>query len=63
MTKAYEVDGTQYVVIRNPWGHNAGHESAITDAGGVLNNPDDGSFTMSMEDFAKSFSDVAIANR
>ncbi|PRB10050.1 MULTISPECIES: C2 family cysteine protease [unclassified Microbacterium] len=63
VTKAYEVDGTQYVVIRNPWGHNAGHESAITDAGGVLNNPDDGSFTMSMEDFAKSFSDVAIANR
>ncbi|WP_341977104.1 C2 family cysteine protease [Microbacterium sp. LWO13-1.2] len=63
VTKTYEVDGEQYVVIRNPWGHNNNHQSQITDAGGVLNNPDDGYFTMTMEEFANSFSDVAIANR
>jgi hypothetical protein len=60
---AYEHDGQQYVVIRNPWGSNTGHEEAITNAGGVLNDPDDGYFTMSMEDFADSFTEVEIANR
>ncbi|WP_146008149.1 C2 family cysteine protease [Microbacterium aurantiacum] len=63
VTDTYEVDGTRYVVIRNPWGHNNGHGGDITDAGGVLNDPDDGYFTMTMEEFANSFSDVAIANR
>lgn len=63
VTDAYEVDGRQYVVIRNPWGHNNNHQTQITDAGGVLNDPDDGYFTMSMEDFSESFSDVSIANR
>ncbi|HWS52311.1 MAG TPA: C2 family cysteine protease [Microbacterium sp.] len=63
VTDAYEANGEQYVVIRNPWGHNNNHQSQITDAGGVLNDPDDGYFTMTMEDFSESFSDVAIANR
>ncbi|UJP09898.1 C2 family cysteine protease [Microbacterium sp. KUDC0406] len=60
---AYEVDGQQMVVIRNPWGSNNGHEDAIRAAGGELTTPPDGTFTMSMDEFTKSFNVVEVGNK
>lgn len=56
----YEENGKKMVVIRNPWGTNNGHEDAIRAAGGVLTQPADGTFTMSMDDFSKSFNVVEV---
>ncbi|REJ03874.1 hypothetical protein DY023_16245 [Microbacterium bovistercoris] len=59
----YEVDGEQMVVLRNPWGSNNGHEDEIRAAGGELTTPPDGTFTMSMEEFTKSFNVVEVGRR
>ncbi|MFE6734954.1 C2 family cysteine protease [Microbacterium sp. NPDC057650] len=60
--RAYEENGQQMVVIRNPWGRNTNHEDAIRAAGGELTTPPDGTFVMSMDEFTKSFNVVEVAN-
>ena len=53
-------NGEVIVTVRNPWGHNSGHQDQIEAAGGELGP--NGTFTMSWDDFASSFTQVVIAN-